>query len=44
LHKGVAVPRNVLSLDNIKPMQVDYAQTAQKSEEIKQYLKQWAEQ
>ncbi|MET3115417.1 iron(III) transport system substrate-binding protein [Pedobacter sp. CG_S7] len=44
LHKGVAVPNTVPSLDNIVPMKVDYARVAQKSEQIKQYLKQWAAQ
>ena len=42
LHKGVAVPANVPSLDNIVPMTVDYGAIAKKSEEIKQYLKEWA--
>jgi len=42
LHKGVAVPSTVPSLDIIVPMKVDYATAAQKSEQIKQYLKQWA--
>jgi iron(III) transport system substrate-binding protein len=42
LHKGVPVPANVPSLDNIVPMAVDYATVAKKSEEIKQYLKEWA--
>jgi hypothetical protein len=36
------VPATVPSLDNIVPMKVDYAAAAQKSEQIKQYLKQWA--
>lgn len=42
LHKGVAVPATVPSLDNIVPMKVDYSSVAQKSEQIKPYLKQWA--
>jgi iron(III) transport system substrate-binding protein len=42
LHKGVPVPANVPSLDNIIPMAVDYVAIAKKSEEIKQYLKEWA--
>ncbi len=41
LHKGVAVPASVPSLDNIVPMKVDYATVAQKSEQIKGHLKQW---
>ncbi|NOX48300.1 MAG: extracellular solute-binding protein [Chlorobi bacterium] len=41
LHKGVRVPANVPSLDNIVPMAVDYGEVARKSEEIKQYLKEW---
>ncbi len=43
LHKGVSVPSNVPSLDNITPMKVDYGMVAQKSEQIKEYLKQWSE-
>lgn len=42
LHKGVAVPATVPSLDEIAPMKVDYAAVAQKSEQIKEYLKKWA--
>ncbi len=44
LHKGVAVPSTVPSLDNIVPMKVNYAAVAQKSEQIKEFLKQWARQ
>lgn len=44
LHKGVSVPVTVPSLDNIIPMKVDYGAVAQKSEQIKEYLKQWSEQ
>src|SRR5215210_683948 len=44
LHKGVAVPSTVPSLDNIVPMKVNYAEVAQKSEQIKEYLQQWARQ
>ncbi len=44
LHKGVPVPSTVPSLDNIVPMKVNYAEVAQKSEQIKEYLKQWARQ
>ena len=43
LHKGVPVPDNIPSLDNIKPMNIDYDQTAKKLEEIQDYLKQWVE-
>ncbi len=43
LHKGVKVPENVPSLDNIKPMRIDYEQTARKLEEIQPYLKKWVE-
>ncbi len=42
LHKNVPVPENVPSLDDIKPMNVNYANVAKKSEQIKEYLKQWA--
>ncbi len=44
LHKGVKVPSNVPSLDNIIPMKVDYGTVAQKSEQIKEFLKSWIEQ
>ncbi len=43
LHKGVSVPSSVPSLDNIIPMKVDYGTIAKKSEQIKEFLKQWAE-
>jgi len=43
LHKGVVVPNNVPSLDNIKAMDIDYDSTAQKLEEIQQLLKNWLE-
>lgn len=42
LHKGVSVPSMVPSLDNIKPMTIDFEAVAKKSEEIKEYLEQWA--
>jgi iron(III) transport system substrate-binding protein len=42
LHKGVNTPHNVPSLDNIKPMQIDYDKTSQKLEDIQKYLKKWA--
>ena len=41
LHKGVRIGKNVLSLDNIVPMKVDYEKTAKKLEEIQGYLKKW---
>lgn len=41
LHKNVSVPATVPSLDNITPMKVDYGAVAQKSEQIKEYLRQW---
>jgi len=43
LHKGVETPKDVPSLDHIKPMKVDYAQTARKLEDIQNYLKEWIE-
>ncbi len=43
LHKGVVVPNDVPSLDNIKAMDIDYDSTAQKLEEIQQLLKNWLE-
>ena len=44
LHKGVEIPENVPSLDNIIPMKIDYDLTSQKLEEIQNYLKEWVEQ
>ncbi len=43
LHKGVEIPENIPSLDNIIPMKIDYDKTSQKLEEIQTYLKEWAE-
>ncbi len=43
LHKGVEIPENVPSLDNIIPMEIDYGKTSQKLEEIQNYLKEWVE-
>ncbi len=43
LHNGVKLPDGVLSLDNIKPMNIDYNKTAGKLESIQEYLKAWVE-
>lgn len=43
LHKKVKIPEGIPSLDNIVPMKVDYGKTAQKLEEIQNYLKKWVE-
>ena len=43
LHKGVPVPDDVPSLDNIIPMDIDYDRTSQKLEKIQDYLKKWVE-
>ncbi len=43
LHKGVLIPKNIPSLDAIVPMKIDYNKTAQKLEEIQNYLKEWVE-
>ncbi len=43
LHKGVKVPKGVPSLDEIVPMKIDYNKTADKLEEIQNYLKEWVE-
>jgi iron(III) transport system substrate-binding protein len=43
LYKGVKTMSNVPSLDNIKPMKIDYDKASQKLEEIQNYLKKWAE-
>jgi len=43
LHKGVEIHKNMQSLDHIVPMKIDYGTTAQKLEEIQNYLKEWVE-
>ena len=43
LHKGVEIPKDIPSLDNIIPMKLDYEVTSQKLEEIQNYLKDWTE-
>ncbi len=43
LHKGVHTPENVPSLDNIRPMKIDYDHTARKLVQIQDFLKQWAQ-
>lgn len=43
LHKGVNIPIDIPSLDNILPMKIDYNITAQKLEEIQGFLKLWVE-
>ena len=43
LHKNVQIPDDIPSLDNIVPMKIDYDKTAQKLEEIQEYLKEWVE-
>ncbi|MEE9430048.1 MAG: extracellular solute-binding protein [Melioribacteraceae bacterium] len=41
LHKGVETPKDVPSLDNIIPMQIDYDKTAQKLSEVQTFVKKW---
>lgn len=43
LSKGVEVPEGVFSLDDVKPMRVDYDEASKKLEEIQPYLKEWVE-
>jgi len=43
LHKGVEIPENIPSLDNIIPMKIDYGKASLKLEEIQNYLKEWVE-
>ena len=43
LIKGTEVPDNLTSLDNIKPMSIDYKETSDKLEKIQPWLKTWAE-
>lgn len=42
LHKGVSVPVNVPSLDNIIPMKIDYEKTAEKLNSIVKILEQFS--
>ena len=43
LSPGVDAPGNVVSLDTVVPMNVNYSAVADKLEEIMPYLKEWAE-
>jgi len=43
LQKGVVVPENMPSLDQVVPMKIDYDQTAIKIQSIQNYLKKWLE-
>ncbi len=43
LHKAVKTPKNIPSLDNIKPMIIDYDKTAEKIVKIQEVLKKWVE-
>ena len=43
LNKGVKTPENIPSLDNIKPMEINYDIAAEKLTSIQPYLKEWAE-
>jgi len=43
LHKDVKTPSAVPSLDHIRPMKIDYDQTARKLVDIQAYLKKWVE-
>jgi iron(III) transport system substrate-binding protein len=42
LHPGVDTPPEVRRIEDLKPMQVNYAGLSQKMEEIQPFLKQWA--
>jgi iron(III) transport system substrate-binding protein len=42
LHQGVETPAIVRKIENIKPMQTDYAAVARKMREIEPLLKQWS--
>ena len=41
LHEGVAMPKDLKPIHQIKVMKVDYAKVAQKMMEIQPYLKEW---
>jgi iron(III) transport system substrate-binding protein len=43
LHGGVETPKDILSLDNIVSMKIDYNKTSKKLEEIQGFLKVWGE-
>ncbi|MBI3681143.1 MAG: extracellular solute-binding protein [Acidobacteria bacterium] len=42
LHAGVATPPQVRKIEDLKTMQVDYAQVARKMQQIQPFLKEWA--
>ena len=41
LRKGVETPDDVIKLENLKPMKVDFEAVARKLQEIQPYLKEW---
>ena len=43
LHHGVETPKDIPSLGDIKPMNINYNDAAKKLEEIQNYLKTWVE-
>ena len=43
LHKGVEVPEDVPTLDEIIPMKIDYEKTSESLKQVQNYLKQWLE-
>jgi len=43
LHKSIKIDINIPSLDTIKPMKINYKETAVKLQEIQKYLKSWTE-
>ena len=41
LHSGVAIPDDVINIEELKVMKVDYEVVARKLQQIQPYLKQW---
>ncbi len=42
LHPGVDTPPDILKIDDLRTMRIDYAAVAKKLQEIQPYLKEWA--
>ncbi len=42
LHEGVETPDDVIKIEGLKPMKVDFEAVAEKLQEIQPYLKEWA--
>ena len=41
LHEGVETPEDVIKIENLRSMKVDFETVAKKLQEIQPYLKEW---